>query len=118
MSPAGRPVRWIGAPLVLVRHRILSPPIVAKNDDGATLRFDDPEYWRRRAEEARAHAARMGTKQRRGIMLRIAGDYDLLAAPTNERSKPKVANVELLIAVISWVTVFGLIAALIGEALR
>src|SRR5580704_19575892 len=26
----------VGAPLVLVRHRILSPPIVAKNDDGAT----------------------------------------------------------------------------------
>jgi hypothetical protein len=30
----------------------------------------------------------------------------------------RVAKVELLIAVMSWLTVFGLIAALIAEALR
>jgi hypothetical protein len=53
MTPAGRPGWWMGAPLVLVRHRIFSP-----------------------------------------------------------------SNVELLIAVISWLTAFGLIAALIAEALR
>jgi hypothetical protein len=53
MTSAERPGRRRGAPHVLVRHRIFSPP-----------------------------------------------------------------NVELLIALISWLTVFGLIAALIAEALR
>jgi hypothetical protein len=49
----------------------------------------DPEHWRRRAEEMRAQAAAVDEK-RRSIMLRIAGDFELLAKRAQERraSKP------------------------------
>jgi hypothetical protein len=42
---------------------------------------DDPQFWSSRAEEVRAIAE--GLKDgRRDLMLRIADDYDLLAALT------------------------------------
>jgi hypothetical protein len=53
--------------------------------------FDDAEHWRRRAEEACAHAGQMNDEQSREMMLGIALDYDRLAARAEERSKTVVA---------------------------
>ena len=41
--------------------------------------FNDPEHWRRRAEEARALAEQMASEQHKKMMLKIADDYDKLA---------------------------------------
>ena len=49
--------------------------------------FDDAEHWRRRAEEARAHADQMSDEKSREMMLGIAVDYDRLAARAEERSR-------------------------------
>ncbi len=46
-----------------------------------------PEYWRARAEEARTRAEDMRDPHTREIMLRIARDYDMLAARTEERER-------------------------------
>ena len=41
--------------------------------------FYDPEYWHRRAEEARAHAKQMSNERHKEMVLMIADDYDDLA---------------------------------------
>ena len=41
--------------------------------------FNDPEHWRRRAEESRVLAEQMSDETSKQMMLRIAGDYDKLA---------------------------------------
>ena len=41
--------------------------------------ISDPQYWHRRAEEARAHAKQMSNEQHKKMMLKIADDYDELA---------------------------------------
>jgi len=41
--------------------------------------FNDPEHWRRRAEESRVLAEQMNDKTSKQMMLRIADDYDRLA---------------------------------------
>ena len=41
--------------------------------------LDDPEHWRRRAEEARTVAEQLSDPESKGTMLRIASDYDRLA---------------------------------------
>jgi hypothetical protein len=53
--------------------------------------FDDAEHWRRRAEEARAHADQMNDEKSREMMLGIAVDYDRLAARAEERSRTVAA---------------------------
>jgi len=41
---------------------------------------NDPEYWHQRAKEARILAEQMGDETAKQTMLRIADDYDKLAA--------------------------------------
>jgi hypothetical protein len=41
--------------------------------------FNDPEHWRRRAEESRVLAEQMNDETSKHMMLRIADDYDRLA---------------------------------------
>jgi D-serine dehydratase len=53
--------------------------------------FDDAEHWRRRAEEARAHADQMSDEKSREMMLGIAVDYERLAARAEERSRTVAA---------------------------
>jgi hypothetical protein len=48
-----------------------------------------PQYWRARAEEARARADAMTDQQNRETLLRIAQDYDLLARRA-EQQEPSV----------------------------
>jgi hypothetical protein len=54
----------------------------------------DPQYWRDRAEEARARAEQMHTAEAKLVLLRIAASYDRLAehaerlAPQTKPSKP------------------------------
>ena len=42
--------------------------------------LNDFEHWRRLAQDARTLAERMGNEVARATMLRIAADYDRLAA--------------------------------------
>ncbi len=53
--------------------------------------FDDAEHWRRRAEEARAHADQINDEKSREMMLGIAVDYDRLAVRAEQRSKTVAA---------------------------
>jgi hypothetical protein len=46
--------------------------------------FDDPNYWRNRAEEMRILAASVTSPETRVILLRVATDYDLLAERAEE----------------------------------
>lgn len=48
--------------------------------------FDDPSYWRNRAEEMRILAASVTNLETQAILLRVAADYDLLAKRA-ERAK-------------------------------
>ena len=41
--------------------------------------INDPDYWRKRAEEMRALSETMDDVEARAIMLRLAEDYDKLA---------------------------------------
>jgi hypothetical protein len=41
--------------------------------------FNDPEHWRRRAEESRVLAEQINDETSKQMMLRIADDYDRLA---------------------------------------
>ena len=45
---------------------------------------NNPEFWRFRAEEARTIAADMIDAEAKGIMLRIADDYDRIAKLSEE----------------------------------
>jgi len=47
--------------------------------------INDPEHWRRRAEEARIIAERMTDATSRQMMLRNAEDYEQLARRAEER---------------------------------
>ena len=43
------------------------------------LKSNDPDYWRKRAEEARAIAVQMVNAHTKATMLAIAQDYEKLA---------------------------------------
>ena len=50
-----------------------------------SLRWNNPRYWHRRAEEARTVGQRMSNIEARTGMLRLAADYEVMAnAPRNE----------------------------------
>jgi hypothetical protein len=49
------------------------------------LLYNDPEHWRKRAEEARELARKMTDPEGRDSMLEIADKYDRLAARAIER---------------------------------
>jgi hypothetical protein len=46
----------------------------------------DPEYWRQRAEEARAIAVQMTDPHTKAVMLGIAQDYEKLAKRAEQRA--------------------------------
>jgi len=48
--------------------------------------FNDPEHWRRRAEESRVLAEMMNDEKAKKIMLGIAEDYEKLATRAAKRS--------------------------------
>jgi hypothetical protein len=48
--------------------------------------LNDPEYWRSRAEEARAVAVQMTDPRTKAIMLSIAQDYEKLAGRAEQRA--------------------------------
>ena len=62
----------------VVRERARSMPIAPH--------FNDPEYWYKRAEEARVLAERMSNERTKKMMLRVADDYDQLAVKAAIRS--------------------------------
>jgi len=49
--------------------------------------INDPEHWRRRAEETRTIAEQMSDLQSKDAMLRIAKDYERLAERAEQRGK-------------------------------
>jgi hypothetical protein len=49
--------------------------------------FNDPNYWRLRAEQMRGLASDMKDEEAKQAMLRIARDYDVLAVRAEQRSK-------------------------------
>jgi hypothetical protein len=51
--------------------------------------LSDPEYWRSRAEEARAVAVQMTDAHTKAIMLGIAQDYEKLARRAEQRAGDK-----------------------------
>jgi hypothetical protein len=50
--------------------------------------INDPEHWRARAEEMRRLAEDINDAATKEMMLRIARDYEKLAARAEERSRP------------------------------
>jgi hypothetical protein len=52
------------------------------------LRLSDPEYWRSRAAEARAEAAKMQGPAARRMLLGVAENYDQLAEQ-QQKLRPK-----------------------------
>ena len=53
--------------------------------------FNNPEYWHRRAEEARVLAERMSNERTKKMMLKVADDYDELAVRAAIRSIDELA---------------------------
>ena len=49
--------------------------------------LDDPEYWRKRAQELRDLAVKMGLDEARQKLLDIAADYERLANAAEERER-------------------------------
>lgn len=48
-------------------------------------KLDDPDYWRNRAEEARAIGVQMTNAHTKATMLAIAQDYEKLAVRAEQR---------------------------------
>ena len=49
-----------------------------------SLRWNNPRYWHRRAEEARTVGERMSNIEARTGMLRLAADYEVMAQRAQE----------------------------------
>ena len=50
--------------------------------------WDDPQYWLMRAEESRTLADQMSDPRAKQAMLRMAEEYDELAAHSQKRTRP------------------------------
>ena len=62
-----------------------------------SLRWNNPRYWRRRAEEARTVGERMSNIEARTGMLRLAADYEVMAQRASSPSDTGfVVNAQLL----------------------
>ena len=55
----------------------------------ALNRSNDPEYWRKRAQEVRAVAVQMSDPHTKAVMLAIAQDYEKLAQRAEQRATTK-----------------------------
>ena len=49
--------------------------------------FDDPEYWRDRAEQVRALADQVSNQKARRSIQQIAAEYELIANRAQERAR-------------------------------
>jgi hypothetical protein len=58
--------------------------------------FNDPEHWRRRAEESRVLAEQMNDEKAKKIMLGIAEDYEKLAVRAAKRSERRGADAPII----------------------
>ncbi len=59
----------------------------------ALNKSNNPDYWRNRAEEARAIALQMVDSQTKATMLAIARDYEKLAKRAEQRaSEPRLGS--------------------------
>ena len=65
----------------------VSPPVRREATKMASNTSDDPDYWRKRAEKARAIAVQMTHAHTRAIMLGIAQDYEILAERAEQCTK-------------------------------
>src|SRR5262249_54917553 len=54
--------------------------------------LNDPKHWEERAEEARSIAEQLKDAESRRTLLRIADDYERLAADARARMKPRAAQ--------------------------
>jgi len=54
--------------------------------------LDNPRHWQERAEEARSIADQLEDPESRRMMLRIADDYERLAAHARARMRPRAAQ--------------------------
>jgi molecular chaperone GrpE (heat shock protein) len=60
-----------------------------QSEDMAKIPINDPDHWRRRAEETRTVAAEISDFQVKRKMLRIAEDYEELARRAEKRLAAK-----------------------------
>ncbi len=54
--------------------------------------INDPDHWRKRAQEMRALAADIEEQDAKAIMLRLADDYDKLALRAAQRADGLLSN--------------------------
>jgi hypothetical protein len=54
-----------------------------------TNKFEDPQFWRFRAEEVRTIAGEMKAGEPRAIMLRVAASYERIAKIVEQQLRDK-----------------------------
>jgi hypothetical protein len=59
-----------------------------------TFFIDDPEYWRKRAEEARTIAERMTDAHTKSLMLSVAESYEKISKWAAKRAGEPSSNVQ------------------------
>jgi hypothetical protein len=54
--------------------------------------LDNPDYWRKRAEEIRAIAEGLNDPEAKFMMLRVADTYETMATRAEQRAWPKAED--------------------------